>query len=95
MGSIIATENQIVLADNSKYFYEVKPFEMTNSLGNVVAILREYIFTKSIENKEHPILKLYKTKEGNWYEINEAYSSSESKILMLLKKGIDMFENPL
>jgi hypothetical protein len=82
---------QITLADNSQFYYTVTPYELTNALGNVVAVLQEYIFTK--KDEENPLTcKLYKTKEGNWYDIEEAKILAEKSVLRMLKSAIDMKE---
>ena len=91
----IITTNQINIQDEDEYFYTVSPFEMTNALGSVVAILQEYTFTRPGENAELNSYKLYKTKEGNWYDINSTVPSLEKNILRKLKTAIDMQENPV
>lgn len=58
---------EIVLADNSRFSYTRKQIEITNILGAAVAVLDEYLITKSAGEN----YKLYKTKEGNWYEIED------------------------
>ncbi|MGG9963033.1 hypothetical protein [Ferruginibacter sp. SUN106] len=82
---------QITLEDNSQFYYTVKPYELTNALGNVIAVLQEYTFTKK---EEHDPLtcRLYKTKEGNWYDIEEAKILAEKSVLRMLKSAIDMKE---
>lgn len=85
--------NQIITQDNELYSYSVSPYEMTNALGHVIAILQEYSFTKMEGNTELSPYKLYKTKEGNWYEINSPALSRENNILRKLKTAIDMIEN--
>ena len=37
--------------------------------------------------------KLYKTKEGNWYDIEEAKIDTEKGILRMLKSAIEAKEN--
>ena len=91
----IITTNQIIIQDEEEYFYSVTPFEMTNALGSVVAILQEYTFKKINGTSELHPYKLYKTKEGNWYEINPSAPSLENNILRKLKTAIDMQENPV
>jgi hypothetical protein len=86
---------EIVLPDNSRYVYTVSPFEMTNALGNVVAILQEYTFTKIGDNNGISFCKLYRTKEGNWYEINTMNPSSENTVLRYLKTAFDLQENSM
>ena len=91
----IINTNQIIIQDEEEYFYTVSPYEMTNALGSVVAILQEYTFKKMGETSELNPLKLYKTKEGNWYEINPSAPSLENNILRKLKTAINMQENPV
>ncbi len=87
--------NQILLEDKCLFSYTVNPYELTNGLGKIVAILQEYIFTKEGEINESASYKLYKTKEGNRYEITEAISSTEYNILRSLKMTIEKHENVL
>jgi hypothetical protein len=84
--------NKVVLEDNSQYTYFIEPFQLTNALGTAVAVLQEYTFAKYEDNNNTFSCKLYKTKEGNWYEINEAHSSVEYNILRSLKTAIDRQE---
>jgi hypothetical protein len=86
------TIHQIVLEDSSQYFYSTEPFELTNVLGNVVAVLQEYNFTKCGDNNNQFSCKLYKTREGNWYEISEPASPAEYNILRSLKMAVDREE---
>src|SRR5687767_5693197 len=88
----IATTNYVILEDNTQYFYTTTPFELTNGLGNVVAVLREFVFIKNGENSEQFSYKLYKTKEGNWYDIMDMKSSVEYDILRRLKTAMDIEE---
>ncbi|HET7116944.1 MAG TPA: hypothetical protein VFI29_10665 [Hanamia sp.] len=89
------TNNQIIIQDDEEYFYSVSPYEMTNVLGSVIAILQEYTLTRMDGASELHPYKLYKTKEGNWYEINSSAPSPENNILRKLKTAIDMQENPV
>lgn len=83
-----ALSNQIILEDDSQYLYSIRPFELRNALGNIVAILQEYIFIKKAESEQQFEYKLYKTKEGNWYDISDI-KSSENNVLRSLKRAID------
>lgn len=89
------TTNQIIVQDDEEYFYSVSTYEMTNVLGSVIATLREYTLTRIDSASELQPYKLYKTKEGNWYEINASTPSHENSILRKLKTAIDMLENPV
>ena len=81
--------NQIILEDNSQFYYTIKPYELTNALGSIIAILQEYNFTKKGDNNGQFPCKLYRTKEGNWYDIEEAKIVIEKSILRVLKSAID------
>ena len=85
--------NQITLEDNSLFYYTIKPYELTNALGNIIAVLQEYTFTKKEENNEQFSCKLYRTKEGNWYDIEVTKITTEKGIIRLLKSAIDAKEN--
>jgi len=85
--------NQIILEDNSQFYYTVNPYELTNALGSIIAVLQEYTFTKKDDGKTPFSCKLYRTKEGNWYEIGAAKIGTEKDILRLLKLAIDAKEN--
>jgi len=79
---------QLILEDKSQYFYSIKSVEICNSLGAVMATLLEYY----ISNHTSQTYKLYKTKEGNWYEIPDANPTSEKALLMSLKLAINSQE---
>ena len=85
--SLFSTE--IILEDGGPYFYTIRPFEMKNVLGVVVAVLDEYLFTKSGTSETY---KLYRTKEGNWYEISNSVPVENIPILRELKTVISMME---
>lgn len=84
--------NQITLEDNSHFYYTIKPYELTNALGSVIAVLQEYNFTKEGDNNGRFSCKLYKTKEGNWYDISDTNKSIDKSIIMALKLSIDTHE---
>ena len=85
--------NQITLEDKSQFYYTIKPYELINTLGNIIAALQEYNFTKEGDNNGQFACKLYRTKEGNWYDIEEAKTDTEKGILRMLKSAIDAIEN--
>lgn len=90
----VATTNYVILEDNSQYSYTVHPFELRNALGNIVAVLKEFVFTKSQDSAEHNCYKLYQTKEGNWYDIADLKSPVEYNLLRRLKTAMDMKKTP-
>ena len=83
---------QINLEDNSQYYYTITPFDLKNALGSTVAILQEYSFTAK-ETGTALTCKLYKTEEGNWYDIEEIKVPAEKNVLRLLKSAIDSKEH--
>jgi hypothetical protein len=85
--------NQIILEDYSQFYYTITPYELTNALGSIIAILQEYNFTKKGDNNGQFSCKLYRTKEGNWYDIEEVKIVTEKSILRMLKSAIDAKEN--
>jgi hypothetical protein len=85
--------NQITLEDNSQFYYTINPYELTNTLGNIVAVLQEYNFTKKDDNNESFCCKLYKTEEGNWYDITAEKNTENSALLRALKLAVDAKEN--
>lgn len=76
---------EIVLGDNSRFSYTIKQVEVRNILGAAVAVLDEYFIT----NPTGENYKLYKTKEGNWYDVPEANTGVAKNILLALKLKID------
>ena len=84
--------NQIILEDNSQFYYTITPYELTNALGNIIAVLQEYNFTKKDDNNGQFSCKLYRTKEGNWYDFEKANTAGNTTILRALKLAIDSNE---
>lgn len=78
----------LLLGEVQKYFYTINPVQITNVLGNSVTVLLEYSIT-DVNGKSH---KLYKTKEGNWYDIPEANLAVDNTVLMSLKLAINSQE---
>ena len=81
--------NQVILEDKTTYCYIIKPYELKNPLGNIVAVLKEYSFTKKDDNSGVCIFKLYKTKEENWYDLEENNSAPGTVLSMMLKGSIN------
>jgi hypothetical protein len=86
------TPNEIILENNIRFKFTVHPFEMRNSLGKVVAYLQEYEITPANTALNSSSYKLYKTKEGNWYEI-ESENSKPDKMIRELKSAINLMES--
>lgn len=81
-------KEQLMLEGMGQYFYSIKPFEITNAIGAVIATLAEY----SISNSMDQNYKLYRTKEGNWYDIPDVNPVSENAVLLALKLAINSRE---
>lgn len=84
---IEAHNQQINLEDGSQYFYTIKPVEITNILGTTTAVLHEYLIT----NIAGETLKLYKTKEDNWYDIADVNAGADNGLLLALKMALNSF----
>lgn len=84
---------QVALEDGSVYYYSVSSYDLKNALGNNVAALQEYSFTKKGDENGGFSCKLYKTKDGNWYDFEDAKSAVEMTISRLLKSAVDAKEN--
>lgn len=76
---------EIVLGDSSRIYYTIKQIEITNMLGTAVAVLDEY----SIAASTGETYKLYKTKEGNWYDMPDANKSVNQRKIMFLKVALE------
>lgn len=85
--------NQITLEDKSQFYYTVKPYELVNALGASIAVLQEYHFTRKDDDTGTLFCKLYKTKEGSWYDLQDGCSLTEKTVLRMLKSAIDLKEN--
>jgi hypothetical protein len=85
--------NQITLEDNTHFYYTINPYQLTNALGNIIAVLQEYNFTKKDDTNGQFCCKLYRTKEGNWYDFEEAKMDIGKGILRMLKSAVDAKEN--
>lgn len=83
------TNKEIVLSDNSSYSYSLAPYEMKNTLGHVVAILEEFTFIRKGLIYDPEIYKLYRTREGNWYEPNTANPLRDMALLRKLKSALE------
>ena len=85
--------NQVVLEDSSIFYYSISPYDLKNALGHNIAVLQEYNFAKKDDKSGQNSCKLYKTKEGNWYDFEDPKTRVEKGLLRLLKSAIDAEEN--
>jgi len=78
----------ITVPDGESFSYKIEPYELINFLGVRISMLQEYSFV----NKIGETYKLYKTKEGNWYDILEEELTEKTTIVRLLKGAIEKLE---
>ena len=83
----------IILVDGIHFYYTKNPTNITNSLGAVVAVLQEYLMFNNAEKNASIICKLYKTKEGNWYDKADEKIAINKQLLRQLKSAIDEKES--
>ena len=81
---------ELILDNGNCYLYTIQPYEMKNVLGAVVALLDEYSFTKKGTSET---FKLYRTNEGNWYDLTSSESSEDYRVLRGLKAAFDNMQN--
>ena len=59
------------------------------ALGTVIALLQQYTFSAGDAMNKPAEYKLYKTKEGNWYDVEQSGVLMEKNIIRMLKSAID------
>jgi len=62
-------KTEIIVKDRNSYFYTASLFNAENPLGIIKATLKEYTLHK-IDDAENLIGKLYKTDDGNLYDLS-------------------------
>lgn len=77
------------MEDGSVYYYTVSPYDLKNFLGHSIAILQEYLFIKRGDENGYYSCKLYKTKDGNWYDFEDQKASGKLGFIRQLKSAID------
>lgn len=80
--------NRITLEDGTQFFYTISAYELHNVLGQIIAVLDQYFFTKTESGNDQFVCKLYKTKEGNWYDVEDANSDVDKDLLRRLKLAV-------
>jgi hypothetical protein len=85
---------RVVLANDAEFWYTVEPYQVKNVLGFEVAELHQYTFLTDGYFGEAPPVKLYRTIDGNWYDLEESKTASEMKIIRALKSVIEKMETP-
>jgi len=83
--------NTLVLKDTIQtFYYHTQEADIKNSLGKVSATLTEYVI---YTDKVNIICRLYKTKEGYWYDPFESKEVIDNKTKQEIKAAIDVLEN--
>lgn len=82
---------QILLDDGRKFQYVITKVEVQNVLGVVAAVLQEYFIT----SEDGLVYKLYKTREGNWYDLDSQNSPLVQTILQRLKRVVEEVESEI
>ena len=80
-------KTEISLNNGNKYFYIISTFNVKNPLGIVKATLKEFTLYKA-DDLETIVCKLYKTDEGNWYDL-AANNLNNPLLLTYIKIAID------
>ena len=82
---------EIIVKEGSKYFFTTSSYNAENPLGVIKATLKEYLIYKT-DNSDTLIGRLYKTDDGNWYDLT-SNDSINTSLVTSLKVAIDNFEN--
>jgi len=75
---------------NQTFYYHTQKTDIQNALGKVSATLTEYVI---YTDKDDMICRLYKTKEGYWYDPFESKDDIDNKTKQEIKAAIDVLEN--
>ncbi len=83
---------ELILDNGNCYLYTIQPYQMKNVLGAEVALLNEYSFTRKSTSET---FKLYRTKEGNWYNLDENTDTTQTQLFLEIKTAISVYEKQL
>ena len=83
---ILKTSNQTL------YYFTVEAV-IKNAIGKVSATLIEYVITTGKEEADNIYCKLYKTKEGFWYDPETSNEQVDLRTKHNIKAAIDAAEN--
>jgi len=83
---ILKTSNQVL-------YYFTEEAVIKNPIGKISATLVEYIITNGNEDSSDVFCKLYKTKEGFWYDPSCPNDCVDIKTKHYIKAAIDDAEN--
>ncbi|MEI2822679.1 MAG: hypothetical protein V9F02_04535 [Chitinophagaceae bacterium] len=83
---------ELILDNGDCYLYTIQPYQMKNVLGTEVAVLDEYSFNRKNTSET---FKLYRTKEGNWYNLDENKDTIQTRLFLEIKTAISVYEEQL
>jgi hypothetical protein len=84
------SKTEIIAKDGNSYYYTTSLFNVENPLGVIKATLTEYSLYR-MNDGEILIGKLYKTDEGNWYDLPDN-NPINPLLLTFIKMAIDEAE---
>jgi len=83
----------ILHTSNETLYYSTLEAEIKNPIGKVSATLIEYVITTGKEDSTNIFCRLYKTKEGFWYDPANPDDVVDIKTKHNIKAAIDAAEN--
>ncbi|WP_018617039.1 hypothetical protein [Segetibacter koreensis] len=83
----------VLKTSNQTLYYSTLEAVIKNPIGKVSATLIEYIITTGKEDASNIFCKLYKTKEGFWYDPASPEDQIDIKTKHNIKAAIDAAEN--
>ena len=82
---------QVILKDEKSFDLFISFEKIENPLGAVRATLKAYTLSEAAAGAEAKVYKLYKTKEGNWYD-HPSTDNPNPLLMMMLKAAINKVE---
>lgn len=83
----------VLNTSNQTLYYSTAETEIRNPVGKVSATLIEYVITADKEGSKDIFCKLYKTKEGFWYDPVYSEEQVDTITKHSIKAAIDAAEN--
>lgn len=83
----------ILKTSNQTLYYSTVETVIRNPIGKVSATLIEYLITTGAEDSANVFCKLYKTKEGFWYDPAVQEEQVDNQTKHTIKAAIDAVEN--
>ncbi|MES2890842.1 MAG: hypothetical protein V4725_02490 [Bacteroidota bacterium] len=77
--------HQVLQVNDTHYTYFIRPFVLKNGLGFAIALLDEYV----VWDASSTFYKLYRTREGNWYDMTDVNPDHSAALVLNLKMAIE------